>query len=122
MARQARKRNAEESLFVTARDTRPLAARMRPRSLEEFVGQPQLLAPGTAFRATIERGETGSLILWGPPGTGKTTLAHLIATSTRHAFVPFSAVSEGVPRLREIFDGARERLAAGGEATLLFVD
>jgi putative ATPase len=122
MARQARKRNAEESLFVAARDTRPLAARMRPRSLEEFVGQPQLLAPGTAFRATIERGETGSLILWGPPGTGKTTLAHLIATSTRHAFVPFSAVSEGVPRLREIFDGARERLAAGGEATLLFVD
>jgi len=122
MARQARKRDSEASLFVAARDTRPLAARMRPRSLDEYVGQPQLLAPGAAFRALIERGETGSLVLWGPPGTGKTTLAYLIATATQRAFVPFSAVSEGVPRLREIFDDARERLAAGGSATLLFVD
>jgi len=122
MARQARKRESEESLFVAARDTRPLAARMRPRSLDEYVGQPQLLAPNVAFRTLIERGETGSLILWGPPGTGKTTLAYLIATATQRAFVPFSAVSEGVPRLREIFDDARERLAAGGSATLLFVD
>ena len=122
MARQAKRRDAEESLFVAARDTRPLAARMRPRSLAEFVGQPQLLAPSAAFRTTIERGETGSLILWGPPGTGKTTLGHLIATATHRSFVPFSAVSEGVPRLREIFDDARERIAAGGAATLLFVD
>ncbi len=111
-----------ESLFQAARDTRPLAARMRPRSLDEFVGQAHLLAPGAAFRLGLERGETGSLILWGPPGTGKTTLANLIAQHGGRAFVPFSAVSEGVPRLREIFDGARERLAAGGPSTVLFVD
>jgi putative ATPase len=122
MARQARRRDPEESLFVAARDQRPLAARMRPRSLDEVAGQRHAVAPGTAFRTAVERGETGSLILWGPPGTGKTTLAHLIATATQRAFMPFSAVSEGVPRLREIFDGARERLAAGGSATVLFVD
>jgi putative ATPase len=122
MARQARKREPEESLFTGARDPRPLAARMRPRTLDEYAGQRHVLAPGTAFRTAIERGETGSLVLWGPPGTGKTTLAHLIAQATQRAFVPFSAVSEGVPRLREIFEDARERLAAGGTTTVLFVD
>jgi putative ATPase len=122
MARQARKREPEESLFTGARDPRPLAARMRPLTLDEYAGQRHVLAPGTAFRTAIERGETGSLVLWGPPGTGKTTLAHLIAQATQRAFVPFSAVSEGVPRLREIFEDARERLAAGGSTTVLFVD
>jgi len=95
---------------------------MRPRSLDEYVGQEQILAPGKPLRKAIEAGTVGSLIFWGPPGTGKTTLAYLIATTTHRVFVPFSAVSEGVPRLREIFAAARERIASGGRQTVLFVD
>lgn len=95
---------------------------MRPQTLQEFVGQSHLLAPGAAFRQALERGEPGSLIIWGPPGSGKTTLAHLIAQHTNRVFVPFSAVSEGVPRLREIFDAARSRLDSGDRETVLFVD
>ncbi len=118
------RRTAEpsENLFLAARDPRPLAARMRPRTLDEYVGQPHVPAPNAPLRNAIERGETGSLILWGPPGTGKTTLGHLIARAAGRAFEPFSAVSEGVPRLREIFDLARGRLASGGAGTMLFVD
>lgn len=118
------RRTAEpsENLFLAARDPRPLAARMRPRTLDEYVGQPHVTAPGSPLRSAIERGETGSLVLWGPPGTGKTTLGHLIARAAGRAFEPFSAVSEGVPRLREIFDMARGRLASGGAGTVLFVD
>ena len=100
----------------------PLAARMRPRSLDEFAGQQHLLAPGRALRRAIEDGSVGSLVLWGPPGSGKTTLARLVARTTSRAFEPFSATSEGVPRLREIFAAARERLAADGRRTVLFVD
>ena len=80
----------------------PLAARMRPRTLDEFVGQSHLLAPGKPLGDAIRRGDVGSIILWGPPGTGKTTLARLVATTTDRHFVPFSAVSEGIPRVREI--------------------
>lgn len=112
----------EESLFAAASHAKPLAARMRPRSLDEFVGQEHLLALGRPLREVIERGTPGSMIFWGPPGTGKTTLAHLIAAATHRAFVPFSAVSEGVPRMREIITAARERLASGGAQTILFVD
>ena len=113
---------ADASLFTAAAGAQPLAARMRPRTLDEFVGQEQLLAPGKPLRKAIEGGTVGSVIFWGPPGSGKTTLAHLIASATRRTFVPFSAVSEGVPRLREIFAGARARIASGGGLTVLFVD
>ncbi len=111
----------EPSLFAAAA-SQPLAARLRPRSLEEFVGQEHLLGPGRALRAAIESGTVGSLILWGPPGSGKTTLARLIASSSDRVFVPFSAVSEGVPRIRAIVGEAAERLAAGGTGTILFID
>jgi len=100
----------------------PLAARMRPRTLDEFRGQTHLLAPGKALREMLEGGHPSSLILWGPPGSGKTTLARLIARETGVRFVPFSAVTEGVPRVREIIAEAGTRLRATGERTLLFCD
>jgi len=118
-----RKRSSRQSsLFTAGRETRPLAARMRPATLDEFVGQEHLLGPGKPLRDAIERGAPGSMIFWGPPGSGKTTLAHLVATSTERIFVPFSAVTEGVPRIREIVTEARERLESGGEQTIMFVD
>ena len=110
-----------DSLFAAAR-REPLAARMRPRTLDEYVGQRQLLAPGKPLREAIESGRVGSMILWGPPGTGKTTLARLLATRAERAFVPFSAVTEGVPRVREIVAEADRRWHAEGRGTILFVD
>src|SRR5215210_607230 len=112
----------QSSLFAAGRETRPLAARMRPATLDEFVGQDHLLGPGKPLRDAIERGTPGSMIFWGPPGSGKTTLAYLIASSTDRVFVPFSAVTEGVPRIREILGEARDRLESGGQQTILFVD
>ena len=112
----------QASLFAGGRETRPLAARMRPATLDEFVGQEHLLGSGKPLRDAIERGTPGSMIFWGPPGSGKTTLAHLVASSTERVFVPFSAVTEGVPRIREILSEARARLDAGGPETILFID
>ncbi|HEU5049657.1 MAG TPA: replication-associated recombination protein A [Gemmatimonadales bacterium] len=112
----------DDTLFSAVAPTRPLAARMRPATLDEYVGQEHILAPGKPLREAIERGTPGSIILWGPPGSGKTTLASVIAGATGRVFVPFSAVSEGVPRIREIVSQARERLATGDRQTILFID
>jgi len=112
----------EPSLFVPPESAQPLAARMRPRTLDEFLGQEQLLGPGKALGELIKRGEVGSMIFWGPPGSGKTTLALLLAQYTDREFVPFSAVTEGVPRVREVIHEAAERLAQYGRRTILFCD
>lgn len=101
--------------------TEPLAARMRPRTLEEFAGQQRLLGPDAPLRAEIESGLVGSMLFWGPPGSGKTTLGRLVAHYTDRAFVPFSAVTEGVPRVRVVVAEAEERRRAG-RGTVLFVD
>ncbi len=100
----------------------PLAARMRPRVLEEFVGQEEVLGPGKPLRRAIEEDTLTSVILWGPPGCGKTTLAHLIANHTQAHFEPFSAVTSGVPELRKMIQEARQRRRGSGRRTILFVD
>jgi len=102
--------------------TEPLAARMRPRTLEQFLGQEHLLGPGKALGDLIRRGDIGSCIFWGPPGSGKTTLAKIIAHYTERHFEPFSAVTEGVARVREIIKEAEERLKYQGQGTILFCD
>ena len=100
----------------------PLAARMRPRSFDEFVGQEHIIGPDSVLRTAIEADQVPSVILWGPPGTGKTTLAHIIAAKTRSHFSPVSAVTSGVADLRRIASEARERLGMHGQRTILFVD
>ena len=100
----------------------PLAERLRPRTLEEVVGQPHLTGEGGPLRAAVERGRIGSLVLWGPPGTGKTTLARVLAGTVEEEFVPLSAVTSGVRDLREALVGARERLKYESRGTLVFVD
>jgi putative ATPase len=123
MAERGRSRSGARgpSLFAAAAPPEPLAARMRPRTLEEYAGQTHLLAPGMPLRESIERGAVSSMVFWGPPGTGKTTLARLIARYTDREFVAFSAVTEGVPRVREIVREAEARRETG-RGTILFAD
>ena len=122
-----RKRVKAPDMFAQAAQRRaarqaPLAARMRPRSLDEFVGQEHLIGPGGVLRRAIEADEVPSMILWGPPGSGKTTLARIIAALTRSHFEPISAVAAGVADLRRIVDEARERLGMHDQRTILFID
>ncbi len=100
----------------------PLAARMRPRIFDEFVGQEHLVARGRVFRKCIEADQLPSMIFWGPPGSGKTTLAYLIANVTQAEFSPLSAVSAGVADLRRVVREAKKRLKSTGQRTILFVD
>jgi putative ATPase len=101
--------------------TRPLADRMRPRTLEEFVGQEHLLAEGKPLRTQIERDDTGSLIFWGPPGTGKTTLAKIMARMTKADFIEFSAVLSGIKEIKQVMADA-ERARQYGTRTIVFID
>ena len=100
----------------------PLAVRMRPRTLDELVGQEQLRAPGSPLRRLVEGDQSMSLLLWGPPGTGKTTIAAIVSHQTDRRFVEVSAVSAGVKEVRAAIDAARAELVAGGRETVLFVD
>jgi len=117
----------QDDLFVEERAERrfqgaPLAARMRPRTLDEVAGQRHLVAPGTAFRALLDSGRLSSLILWGPAGTGKTTLARLTAKAAEARFTELSATSAGVKDVRAILASARQRLEDGIGRTVLFID
>ncbi|MDF0675713.1 MAG: replication-associated recombination protein A [Nitrospira sp.] len=121
-----RSRDQAADLFTSPRreDTvqAPLAERMRPRQFADFVGQDDITAPDRPLRRAIEADQLSSVIFWGPPGSGKTTLAHLIARHTKAQFVPFSAVTSGVPELRTLIKAAEQRQALTGQRTILFVD
>ncbi len=112
----------QDSLFADQPGFRPLAARMRPSSLDEYVGQQHLVGPGKPLRRAVEQGQLHSMILWGPPGVGKTTFAQLLANLSDLSFETISAVLSGVKEIRAVVDRARNRKQSEGRDTLLFVD
>ncbi|MGH7235883.1 MAG: replication-associated recombination protein A [Nitrospiraceae bacterium] len=121
--------HAQDDLFVSKPSrprgpdpSAPLADRMRPEDFSDFVGQDEIIAPGRPLRRAIESDTLSSVILWGPPGSGKTTLARVVARCTKAEFVPFSAVTSGIPELRRVIKAAEQRRALRGQRTILFVD
>src|SRR5262245_42656507 len=126
MKRRSRDDDMSGSLFEDEKPSgpppdAPLADRMRPQTLDEVLGQGHLLNPGKPLRTAIERDQVPSMILWGPPGVGKTTLAQIIARMTKSTFIPFSAVVSGIKEIKEIMAGA-EKARRMGRRTILFVD
>src|SRR5262249_38907825 len=109
------------ALTLPLREGTPLAERMRPRTLDDVVGQDAILASGKPLREAIERDVLQSIILWGPPGTGKTTLARIIADMTQAEFVPFSAVLSGIKEIKEVMAAAQMRRRVNGRRTIVFV-
>jgi putative ATPase len=112
----------QDSLFESDTGFQPLAARMRPATLDQYVGQQHLVGPGKPLRRAVEQGQLHSMILWGPPGVGKTTFARLLANLGHLSFETISAVLSGVKEIREVVERARNRKQAHGQDTLLFVD
>lgn len=111
----------EQQTLFGGDDLQPLAARLRPRTLEEFVGQTHLLGEGKVLRRLIESDRISSMIFWGPPGVGKTTLARIIAQRTRAAFIDFSAVTSGIKEIRQVMQRAEDNRRFG-DRTIVFVD
>ena len=118
----SRQRGSGGSLADRDHAAAPLAVRMRPRTLDELTGQDHLLVEGSPLRRLVEADQPTALLLWGPPGTGKTTIAGIVSAQTDRRFVEVSAVSAGVKEVREVIDAARRELARGGQETVMFVD
>src|SRR5438477_6599812 len=111
-----------EQRAANRRRAEPLASRMRPRSLDEFVGQEHFLGPGKLLRRMLQADRLGSLIFYGPPGSGKTALAHVIAQQTHCRFRSLNATATGTKEVREVLQGAQAELETGGKRTILFLD